>query len=294
MERSHYDRLRRIPGFFTWIWYRPRSWKILKEKSDITISEGQQPQRLKITEDGVEFRSPIDGKKVFIGPKESIKIQEALGADIINVFDECTSPIANFEYTKKSLATTHRWAKICLDTKKSDQAIFGIVQGGKFKDLRIESAKHLGSLEFNGFGIGGEFGDNKNAMPEMLSWVIPNLPEEKPRHLLGIGHPEDFLPIIKSGVDTFDCIAPTHYARRGVVFTSTGRINMRKLDMLKDNNPLDKKCPCFVCRQYKRSYLAHLLKAHEITPLTLLSFHNLYFFQQAIKKIRRDILDGKI
>lgn len=268
--------------------------KILKEKSDLKIEEGQQPQRLKITEDGVEFRSPIDGAKVFIGPRESIKIQEALGADIINVFDECTSPVADFEYTKKSLFTTHRWAKICLDTKKSDQALYGIVQGGKFKDLRIESAKTLGSLDFNGFGIGGEFGDDKKALPEMLSWVIPNLPENKPRHLLGIGHPEDFLPIISSGVDTFDCIAPTHYARRGIVFTSTGRINMKRAEILKDNNPLDKNCLCFVCQQYKRSYLGHLLKAHEITPLTLLSFHNLYFFQQEVMRIRKGILDGKI
>lgn len=268
--------------------------KILKEKSDLKIEEGQQPQHLKITEEGVEFRSPIDGKKVFMGPKESIRIQEDLGADIINVFDECTSPVANYEYTKKSMEKTHRWAKICQDVKKSDQALFGIVQGGKFKDLRIESAKVIGGMDFSGIAIGGEFGDSKETLSDMLNWVIENLPDEKPRHLLGIGHPEDFIPIIKAGVDTFDCITPTHYARRGIVFTSSGRLNMRKSDMLKDMEPLDKKCLCFVCQQYKRSYLAHMLKAHEITPLTLLSYHNLYFFQKTIEKIREDIKNGKL
>lgn len=268
--------------------------KILKEKSNLKITEGQQPQKIKITEDGVFFRSPIDGKKVFIGPRESIKIQEALGADIINAFDECTSPVADYEYTKKSMEMTHRWAKICIDTKKSNQAMYGIVQGGKFKDLRVESAKTIGKMDFNGFGIGGEFGDDKKTLTDMLSWVIPNLPEEKPRHLLGIGHPEDFIPIIQEGVDTFDCIAPTHYARHGIVFTSTGRLNMRKAEMLKDNNPLDKKCECFVCQEYKRSYIAHLLKAREITPLTLMSFHNLFFFQTTIRKLREDVLNGKI
>lgn len=268
--------------------------KILKEKSDISISEGQQPQRLKITEDGVEFRSPIDGTKIFLGPHEATKIQEDLGADIINAFDECTSPVADYEYTKKSMEKTHKWAKLSLDSKKTKQAMYGIVQGGKFKDLRIESARVIGKMDFSGIAIGGEFGDDKKTLTEMLDWVMPELPSEKPRHLLGIGHPADFLPIIKSGVDTFDCITPTHYARHGMVFTSTGRVNMRKSEMLKDNEPLDKKCTCFVCQQYKRSYLAHLLKAHEITPLTLLSYHNLYFFQHTISKIREDIKNGKI
>lgn len=268
--------------------------KMLKEKSDLTITEGQQPQKIKITEDGVEFRSPVDGKKVFIGPKESIKIQEDLGADIINAFDECTSPVADYNYTKTSMETTHRWAQICIDTKKSDQAMYGIVQGGKFKDLRQASAKAIGTMDFQGFGIGGEFGDDKKTLSEMLSWVIPELPDEKPRHLLGIGHPEDFMPIISEGVDTFDCIAPTHYARHGVAFTSTGRVYMRKAEALKTNEPLDKNCSCFVCQNYKQSYLAHLLKAHEITPLTLLSFHNLYFFQEQVTKIRKDILNGKV
>lgn len=134
----------------------------------------------------------------------------------------------------------------------------------------------------------------KKTLIEMLSWIMPNIPEEKPRHLLGIGHPDDFNRIIKSGIDTFDCITPTHYARHGMAFTSSGRVNLRKTEMLKDNEPLDKKCKCFVCQQYKRSYIAHLLKAHEITPLTLLSYHNLFFFQTEITKIRERIKNGRI
>lgn len=268
--------------------------KILKEKSRLTISEGQQPQKVKITEDGVEFRSPIDGMKIFLGPRESIRIQEDLGADIINAFDECTSPIANYAYTKSSMEKTHRWAKLSLNYKKTKQAMYGIIQGGKFKDLRIESAKVIGAMDFNGIAIGGEFGDDKKTLIEMLSWIMPNIPEEKPRHLLGIGHPDDFNRIIKSGIDTFDCITPTHYARHGMAFTSSGRVNLRKTEMLKDNEPLDKKCKCFVCQQYKRSYIAHLLKAHEITPLTLLSYHNLFFFQTEITKIRERIKNGRI
>lgn len=268
--------------------------KILKEKSGQTIKKSQQPQKIKITDDGVFFRSPLDGKSLFLGPRESIKIQEKIGADIINVFDECTSPIADYEYTKKSLDRTHKWADICLKIKKSNQSLYGIVQGGKFKDLRIESAIYIGKLDFDGFAIGGEFGDEKKIMTDMLFWVIPYLNEKKPRHLLGIGHPEDLLPIIKEGVDTFDCIAPTHYARRGVAFTSTGRLDMTKKELLNDKSSLDPSCECFVCVSYSKSYITHLLRAKEITPLTLLTFHNLYFFHSYIHKIREDIKNGKV
>lgn len=267
--------------------------KILKAQSKQTIKEGQQPQKIKITDDGVEFRSPVDGKKLFIGPKESIKIQETIGADIINAFDECTSPISDYAYTKKSLERTHRWADVCLETKKSKQALYGIIQGGKFKDLRIESAKYIGEREFDGFAIGGEFGNEKRTMTDMLSWIMPFLNENKPRHLLGIGHPEDIVPIIKEGVDTFDCIVPTHYGRHGVAFTSKGRIDMTKREFLNDKKPLDTSCSCFACTVYSRSYITHLLKAKEILPLTLLSFHNLFFFHSYIQRIREEIKNGK-
>ncbi len=268
--------------------------KILKETTDKTIKIGEQPKKIKITEDGVYFRSVVDGKMLFMGPSESIKIQEKLGADIIFAFDECTSPIANYEYTKRSLEKTKRWAKICLEVKKSDQALYGIVQGGKFEDLRIESAKFTASLPFEGFGIGGEFGDDKKDMAKMLSWVNSNLPESKPRHLLGIGYLEDMETIIKEGIDTFDCIVPTHYARHGVAFVSEGKLDLKKSKFLKDKKPLDKKCACETCINYSRSYIAHLFKAKEITALRLVTFHNLYYFNTYVELLRERIKKGEL
>ena len=272
--------------------------KILKEKSNLTIKVGKKPKNVKITEDGVFFRSPVDGIRLFIGPKESIKIQESIGADIMFAFDECTSPVADYEYTKRSLEKTHRWAETCLETKsasrRTKQALYGIVQGGKFEDLRTESAKFIGALPFDGFGIGGEFGDEKRTMTDMLGFTLPYLPEEKPRHLLGIGHLEDIPEIMKSGIDTFDCIVPTHYARHGVAFTSEGRLDMRKTKFLADKNPLDKLCHCSVCRNYKRNYIAHLLKAKEITGLRLMTMHNLYYFNACVTSLRNSIKNGDL
>jgi queuine tRNA-ribosyltransferase/7-cyano-7-deazaguanine tRNA-ribosyltransferase len=268
--------------------------KVLKEGTDKRVEEGQQPQKIKITDDGVFFKSPIDGAELFLGPKESIKIQEKLGADIIFAFDECTSPIADYEYTKNSLQKTHKWAKTCLKVKKSDQALFGIVQGGKFKDLRGQSAKFIGGLDFDGFGIGGEFGDDKKEMANMIGWCLQELPEKKPRHLLGIGYLEDMEQIIKAGIDTFDCTVPTHYARHGIAFTKEGKLDLNKSQFLKDREPLDADCMCFVCQNYKRSYISHLLKAKEITALKLLTFHNLFYFNTFAEKLRQDIKNGKI
>jgi tRNA-guanine transglycosylase len=268
--------------------------KILKEKTTLTIKAGKKPKNVKITEDGVFFRSPKDGQRLFIGPKESIAIQEAIGADIMFAFDECTSPVADYFYTKKSLEKTHRWAQICLDSKKTDQALYGIVQGGKFEDLRTESAKFIGSLPFDGFGIGGEFGDEKRTMSDMLQSTLPYLPEEKPRHLLGIGHLEDIAEVMKSGIDTFDCIVPTHYARHGVAFTSEGKLDMRKSKYLTDKSLLDEKCKCTTCTTYTKAYITHLLRAEEITALRLLTMHNLYYFNTYVEKLREEIKSGKI
>ena len=258
------------------------------------VKYGAQPKEIKITDDGVYFRSPIDGQKLFLGPKESIKIQEKLGADIIFTFDECTTPVANHEYTKKSLEKTHKWAKICIDIKKTKQSLFGIVQGGKFKDLRKKSAQYIGRMDFDGFGIGGEFGNDKSQMPKMLSWVIKELPERKPRHLLGIGHLEDIKTIIKSGIDTFDCTVPTHYARRGILFGSNGRLDLKQQKFLKKREPLDKNCICNVCINYKKDYVCHLLRARELTALKLLTFHNLYYFNNFVEKIRAKIKKGEV
>ncbi len=284
--------------------------KTLKGKQDYQhqVKCGHQPKQLKITDDGVFFTSFVDGRKFFIGPKESIRIQEALGADIMFAFDECAPPNADYKYVKKSLIKTHRWAKICLGAKKTRQALYGIVQGGKFKDLRIESARFIGKMSFDGFGIGGDMGDDRKEMLKMLGWVNPKLPERKPRHLLGIGYLDDIPEIIKAGIDTFDCIVPTHYARHGVAFihapdphggsvrdfASFAKLDLAKPVNLTDKNPLDKKCGCFVCQNYRRNYISHLFRAKEITSLELLTFHNLYFFNSFVASIRQKIKDGKI
>jgi len=271
--------------------------KILKEKekSGRKIVAGQKPAFLKITPDGVYFYSPIDGRKLFMGPRESMAIQKALGADIIFAFDECTSPIADREYTIAALKRTHRWAQICKEeTRDKRQALFGVVQGGKFADLRKESAKFIAAQQFDGIGIGGEFGDDKATMSKMLKVVVAELPSELPRHLLGIGHPEDIERIVKEGIDTFDCTVPTHYARHGTAFTSKGRIDINKSAYLKDAKPLDPACECFVCRDHSRSYLCHLFRSREMTAGTLLTFHNLFYFNKLVADIRTKIKNGRL
>ena len=268
--------------------------KIMKAGELPLVKEGHSPNSLKINNDGVFFKSPIDGREIFLGPKESIKIQEALGADIIFAFDECTPPNADYNYTKKSLLKTHKWAEICLKAKKSEQSIFGIIQGGKYYDLREESAKFIASLDFDGFGIGGEFGNDKKIMKNMIVKVVKELPQEKPRHLLGIGHLEDMENIIKAGVDFFDCTMPTHYGRRGIAFTKIGKLNLSQRKFLNDKKPLDQNCSCSVCKNYKRNYISHLIRAKEITGMALLTFHNLYFFNTFVENIRKKIKTGKI
>src|SRR3989338_8008875 len=227
--------------------------KILKEEPERRIAEGTQPTNIKITEDGVHFRSP---------------------------FDECPSPLANEKYMRRSLERTHRWARMCLEARSSklEAALYGIVQGGNFKSLRTESAKIIGAMPFQGFGIGGGFGHDKRSLKKMLGDVHDVLPEAKPRHVLGVGHPEDFPYIASAGGDTFDCIAPTHYARRGVIFTSKCRFDIRNRRYLTDQKPLDSKCKCDICKTYSRAYICHLMRAHEMTGMKLCSYHNLHFF----------------
>ena len=258
------------------------------------IDKNDQPKKVRITSHGVYFRSPIDGRELFIGPKESIKIQEALGADIIFAFDECTSPLSTHIYIEQAIKRTHEWAKICVSVKKSEQALFGIVQGSKYQDLREMSAKYINSLDFDGFGIGGDLGENKDDTKKILAWCLPHLNQLKPRHLLGIGKIEDMENIIKSGIDTFDCTVPTHYGRRGIAFVSSGKLNLNKTSFLKDKKPLDKNCDCFVCQNYRRNYITNLIKAGEITAMRLLTFHNLYFFNTFVEKIREKIKNNKI
>jgi len=258
------------------------------------ILQKKQPREIKITEKGVWFKSPLNGDRLFLGPKESIRIQEKLGADIIFTFDECTSPLVCKGYAEDSLKRTHQWAELCLKAKKTNQALFGIVQGSHFKDLRQEGSKFINSLDFDGFGIGGDLGRTKKTMKSILDWTIPNLRESKPRHFLGIGYLEDMENIIRSGIDLFDCTVPTHYARRGIAFISEGKLNLNQAKFLKSKKPLDSKCSCCVCQSYKRSYISHLIRAKEITGMKLLTFHNLHFFNSFVEKIRDKIKSNRL
>ena len=268
--------------------------KMLKEPTGKVVEKDTQPKKVRITDDGAYFRSPIDGTEYFLGPKESMRIQESLGADIIFAFDECTSPIATKEYLHASLLKTNRWAAACIKAKRSNQALIGIVQGGSHRDLREESARFIGALPFEGFAFGGEFGYDKKMMSKLMDWIGDILPKEKPRHALGVGHPEDFPVLAKSGIDTFDCIAPTHYARRGIIFTSKGRIDIRKPRFLTDKNPLDPSCTCMVCQTYTRSYVSHLLRASELSGMKLASYHNMHFFNEQARLLRENIKNGKL
>lgn len=258
------------------------------------ISSHSQPKNVKITPEGVYFNSPLDGRKLFIGPKESMAIQQALGADIIFAFDECTAPLCTEEYIKQALERTHRWAQICLETKTSEQALFGIVQGSRFQDLRENSAKFINSLPFDGFGVGGEFGSEKMGMWNVLNWTIPYLDDHKPRHLLGIGYLEDMRGVIEHGIDLFDCTVPTRLARHGVAFTGQGKINLSQPTFLTDTEPLDAMCECLTCQKYRRNFLSHLVRARELTAHALLTIHNLSFFNKRVADLRQHIEDGNL
>jgi queuine tRNA-ribosyltransferase len=265
--------------------------KTLKDKA---IQPGQQPKNLIINEDGVTFKSPLDGSKIFLGPRESIKIQEKIGADIIFAFDECTAPLANKKYVAESLTRTHRWEKMSLESHHTNQALFGIVQGSFYRELREASAKYIGALDFDGYGIGGDLGQSKQDTRQVLDWTIPHLDPNKPRHLLGIGRLEDMELIIQGGVDLFDCTVPTHYARHGVAFTGEGKLDLARSLWLNDSAPLDQKCECETCQHYSRSYICHLVRVREITALRLLTFHNLYFFNSFVEKLRERIKQNEL
>lgn len=261
--------------------------------------DSETPRLATVGSDGVSFRSHIDGSLHYITPEKSIEIQHDLGADIIFAFDECTSPTENFRYQEEALERTHRWAERSLlyhhsqvlkNTRIAEQAIFGIVQGGREESLRKKSAEFIGNLGFDGFGIGGSFA--KEDMETAVKWVNEILPKEKPRHLLGIGEPEDLFMGVENGVDLFDCVAPTRNGRGGTLYTSTGKINIKNAEFREDTGPLDPDCECNVCQTYSRAYLCHLYRAHEMLGGTLGSMHNLYFIINLVKKMRQSILDG--
>lgn len=248
-----------------------------------------------VTDDGVEFKSHIDGSKHLFTPESSMEIQWKLGADMIFAFDECTSPTAPYDYQKKSLDRTLAWAKRslarheALDTEKK-QALFGVVQGGRFQDLREEAARTIGALAFDGFGIGGSF--TKDDIGSAVGWVNALLPEEKPRHLLGIGEPRDLFEAVEVGCDLFDCIAPTRMGRHGTLHTKDGRMNIRNAQFTNDFSPIERDCTCYTCAHHTRAYLSHLFRADEMTAATLASIHNLHFILRLVEKMRETILDG--
>ncbi len=249
---------------------------------------------VKIFEEGVEFVSPYDGKKLFLSPELSIKIQKILKADIIFAFDECTSPLSSYEYTKQAMKRTHRWALRCLEEFKGtkNQVMFGIVQGGEYEDLRKESAKFINSLPFFGFGIGGSLGKSKKDIIKVLDWTVPLLDENKPKHLLGIGEVDDIFNAVEQGIDLFDCVIPTKWARHGTGFTFKGRINLRSSKYLNDKKPIDFECRCNICRKYSRSYLCHLIREKEIYGIMLLAEHNIFWILNLFKEIRKAIFNG--
>jgi queuine tRNA-ribosyltransferase len=249
----------------------------------------------KITEEGVTFQSPIDGgAKHLITPEYAVEIQEDLGADIIMAFDECTPYPATRDYAHESLERTLRWAKRCRDAKKeTGQALFGIVQGGIYPDLRKHSAEALVDIGFDGYAIGGlSVGETKPMMYEMIEATVPSLPGDQPRYLMGVGTPEDLLEGVDRGIDMFDCVMPTRNARNGTFFTSSGKVVIRNAQYERDRQPIDPECGCYTCRNFSRAYLRHLFGASELLALRLGTIHNLFFYLNLMRNVRASIEQG--
>ena len=258
---------------------------------------------------GVTFRSHLDGSEHLFTPEKVIEIQEKLGADIILCLDECPEPL-DYDYNVQALERTHHWAERCRAAHtrrdqalrlgpstssghRSGQALFGIVQGGAFADLRRQSAEFITDLDFPGYSIGGlSVGEPKELMHEMLEVTVPLLPADKPRHLLGIGSPEDFFEGVARGIDIFDCVLPTRIARNGALFVRTGRLNIRNAQYAGDPAPIEEGCACYACRHFSRAYLRHLIMAKEILGIRLATLHNLHFMLNLMREIREAILAG--
>lgn len=251
----------------------------------------------KITEEGVHFRSHLDGSALFISPEKSIAIQNALGADIIMAFDECPPYPASYDYLKDSLERTTRWAERCLEAHRrpQEQALFGIVQGGMDESLRRLSAEQLTSLDFPGYAIGGlSVGEPKQMMYDVLDFTVPFLPADKPRYLMGVGSPDALLEGAIRGIDMFDCVLPTRIARNGTIMTSEGRLVVRNAKFANDMSPLDPNCDCYTCQHYTRAYIRHLIKADETFGLRLTTYHNLHFLLQLMRNIRQAIAEDRL
>jgi len=255
-------------------------------KADTTFKRS----KIRITQKGVHFK--FNGQKLFLGPELSMKIQRAIGADIIFAFDHITSPLDDYEYNKKAVELTDKWAKICLKTRNPNQLLFGIVQGGLFKDLRKQSAKSIGTMPFDGFGIGGSY--TKKQISKMLKWVIPYLLETKPRHLLGVGKVADVFEAIENGIDTFDCVIPTREARHGRLYTRHGHLDIRKGKYADDKKTIEKGCGCFTCtNKVSRSDIRALIKSADrelnAQGQRWCLLHNMWFFNNMLNEIRASL-----
>lgn len=250
----------------------------------------------KISEEGVTFQSHLDGSSQFLTPEKVLEIQRILGSDIAMVLDECIPYPSSYPYVKASTERTSQWARRCLQMKRdTDPALFAIVQGGAYRDLRERSAQTLVEMNFQGYAIGGlSVGESKSIMLDVLEWTTPLLPENAPRYLMGVGTPEDILNAILLGVDFFDCVLPTRNARNGTLFTSTGKISIKQAQYAEDGRPLDESCPCYTCRHYSRAYLRHLYLSKEILSSRLNTIHNLFYYMNLLNKIREAIEEGNL
>ena len=250
----------------------------------------------KITEEGVTFRSHIDGSKKFLSPEVSMEVQMALGSDIVMAFDECVPYPADYNYAKQSTERTIRWLQRCKDAMTApNQGLFGIVQGGMYKDLREWSARETTAMDLPGYAVGGlSVGEPKELMYEMLEYSTSLLPQDKPRYLMGVGTPDCLVEGVQRGIDMFDCVYPTRVARNGMAMTWTGRLVMKNAQFTHDHTVLEEGCGCYACRNgYTRAYIRHLVRAGEIFGLRLLSLHNLYFLQEFMRRMRQAILDDR-
>jgi len=270
-------------------WHRP----ILTDSGGFQVFSLSELR--KITEEGAAFRSHLDGSRQFISPEISMDIQEALGADIAMAFDVCSAYPCDHRTAQEAMHRTHRWAARCKKHHtRPDQALFGIVQGAFYEDLRIESAKALADMDFPGYGIGGlSVGEPKPVMYDMLEKIEPYMPKEKPRYLMGVGTPDCFLEGVLRGIDMFDCVLATRIARNGTCFTKYGRLVVRNAAFAHDFTPIEEGCDCYACRHFSRAYVRHLLKAEEITGGRLTSIHNLRFLIRMMEEIRQAIAEDR-
>ncbi len=248
----------------------------------------------KLTEEGVTFSSHLDGSKLFISPEKSMEIQMDLGSDIIMAFDECLKYPATDKQIEDSIALTHRWLKRCKERmNRPESLLFGIVQGGLSLKYRLQSLEQICSVDLPGYALGGfSIGEPPEMMHELLPEVAPKMPKDKPRYLMGVGTPKDIIIAIDAGIDMFDCVMPTRNARNGTIFTSAGKVSIKRLQYAKDPRPLDENCACYTCKNYSRSYLRHLFMSDEILGARLNTYHNLFFYLEITRQAREAIKSG--